>query len=346
MTRPHDEDQSAAAIQRLTVLWALNESGLGGLLHAVRSPFTGLFVGGMAILLIRLLAAAARGQRRLMLKATAIVVFVKFSVSPHSPATAYLAVGFQGLVGSLLLGRARFGKWAILAFSLLSYAQMSLQRLAVITLFYGFSLWEAIDKLAIEASRAIPWGTLGADSHASLWLIAAYVGLHLGAGLAVGGFAWQLPRRLRSHLPEATAIPAPTVPPPGSTGKKGSRLWSRIVRSLPVLAFLALAWLLIPAGGFGVALRAVLRAVLMITFWYAVVSPFGRWLIRRMLEGRASRHAREIDLVLEQLPLLRDTARQIWSAEAAWKAPKRLMRTGMALLAWALAGAAERQDHA
>jgi len=340
-----DEIHSVAAVQRLTVLWALNESGVGGLLHAMRSPFTGLFVGGMAILLIRLLAEAAGGNRRQILKATAIVVLVKFSVSPHSPATAYLAVGFQGLLGSLLLGRARCGKWSILAFSLGSYVQMSLQKVVVTTLLYGFSLWEAIDKVAIEASRAIPWGTLQAGFHASLWLIAVYVGIHLGAGLAIGWFAWQLPRRLRSYLPAGMALPAPGVTLPTSPGE-GSRLWRRIARPLPVLAFLALAWLLLPTGGYTVAVRAVLRALLMITLWYTLLSPVVRWLIKRMLATRASRHAGEIDLVLEQLPLLRDTARRIWSAEAVWNGPRRLMRTGMGLLAWALAGAFDREDHA
>ncbi|NJO01983.1 MAG: hypothetical protein HC880_10065 [Bacteroidia bacterium] len=44
--------QERLAIERLTALWALNEAGLGGLMHAVRTPFTGVVVGGLAIMLI------------------------------------------------------------------------------------------------------------------------------------------------------------------------------------------------------------------------------------------------------------------------------------------------------
>lgn len=332
-----EKGHSTATVQRLTVLWALNESGLGGLLHAVRSPFTGLLVGGMAILLVRLLAGVSGGQRRVMLKATAIVLLVKFSVSPHSPVNSYLAVGFQGLLGTLMLGRARIGRASILIFSLFCYIQMSLQKLVVMTVLYGFSIWEAIDGIAIEASRAVPWGTLEPGTHASLWLISAYLGLHLAAGLVIGLLAWNLPARLRAQVPAEIVLPQVSDSPAPPSGP-GTRLLRRLVRSIPVLAFLVLAWLLLPDGGFAVALRALLRALLMITLWYALISPAAAWLLRRMLRGRASRHAREIDLVLEQLPLLRETARRIWSAEAARRSLPRLIRTGSGLMAWALAG--------
>ncbi len=43
-------------IHKLTALWALNESGLGGFLHVFNTPFTGLIVGGISILLISLIA--------------------------------------------------------------------------------------------------------------------------------------------------------------------------------------------------------------------------------------------------------------------------------------------------
>ena len=41
---------------RLTALWALIEAGLGGLLHAFHLPFTGIILGGFAVLIISLLA--------------------------------------------------------------------------------------------------------------------------------------------------------------------------------------------------------------------------------------------------------------------------------------------------
>ena len=331
--------ESAATLQRLTLLWALSESGLGGVFHALRSPFTGLVVGGLALLLIRLLAEAAGGDRRQILKATAIVLLVKFSVSPHSPVNAYLAVAFQGALGALLLGRPGFGRPALLAFTFIACAQMALQKLVVTTLLYGFSLWEAIDRVALEAARHLPELGLSPGFHASLLLVGIYAGIHLLAGLVLGLFAWRLPDRLRSVEPaeclreggdEAAAGPPRRRP-----------FLRRLAASLPILVFLGLVWWLLPEGGSGAALRVLLRALIMIGLWYVLVSPLLLGLLRRLLRGRASRYAGEIDFVLEQLPGLRRAAGRLWSAGNGRSAPRRFLRTGAGLMAWALAGTGE-----
>ena len=49
--------QRLVAIQRLTAVWAFCESGLGGILHAMQMPFTGLVVGGLAVIIICFIAA-------------------------------------------------------------------------------------------------------------------------------------------------------------------------------------------------------------------------------------------------------------------------------------------------
>ena len=90
----NNEIDSKLAVERLTVLWALTESGLGGMMHAFRLPFTGLLVGGVAIILIIMLAHYSNNNVQQILKALIIVLIVKISVSPHSPLGAYLAVSF------------------------------------------------------------------------------------------------------------------------------------------------------------------------------------------------------------------------------------------------------------
>jgi len=37
-------------------LWALSESGLGGMMFALKIPFTGFFVGGFAVVMLGLIA--------------------------------------------------------------------------------------------------------------------------------------------------------------------------------------------------------------------------------------------------------------------------------------------------
>ena len=91
--------QHSLAIQRLTALWAFAESGLGGVLHAFQIPFTGLVIGGFAVIIITLIAKFSDHHYQQILKSFLIVLIVKAMVSPHTPVPAYLAISFQAIMG-------------------------------------------------------------------------------------------------------------------------------------------------------------------------------------------------------------------------------------------------------
>jgi hypothetical protein len=93
-------ETSSSNAEKLTKLWALSESMLGGVLHAVKMPFRGMILSGAAVILIGMLAnfSEKRGQ---IFRSTVLVVTIKATVSPHSPLTAYLSVFMQGLLGEL-----------------------------------------------------------------------------------------------------------------------------------------------------------------------------------------------------------------------------------------------------
>ena len=128
------------AVERLTALWALNEAGLGGLIHAMRVPFTGIVVGSMAVVLIALIAFFAERKAKAILKATVIVLLVKAAASPHTPLPAYVAVSFQGLAGALLFGWLPSVRLGALLLGLLALWQGAVQKLLVITILYKKSL--------------------------------------------------------------------------------------------------------------------------------------------------------------------------------------------------------------
>ena len=91
-------EQRILAIHRLTALWAFAESGLGGVLHTAKVPFTGLVVGGFAIILITLIAHLSSKQYKIIVQSLVVVLMVKAAVSPHTPFPAYVAVSFQALL--------------------------------------------------------------------------------------------------------------------------------------------------------------------------------------------------------------------------------------------------------
>ncbi len=143
----HNNDAALTAINpigRITALWALSEAALGGLLHAIKIPFTGLFIGGSAVIFITLIAFF-NSERGTILKATLIVMMVKAIVSPHSPINAYLAVAFQGIIGEMLFLLIPSKNIAALLLGFLSLLESALQKLLVITIVFGQNVWEAID---------------------------------------------------------------------------------------------------------------------------------------------------------------------------------------------------------
>lgn len=195
-----EQTNSTLTVERLTALWALNEAGLGGFMHAIKSPFTGIFVGGTAIMLITLIAYFAQNRTRAILKAAVIVLLIKFTVSPHSPLPAYFAVSFQALLGALLFGALPNLRMAALLLGIFGLLETALQKLFVMTIVYGNSLWEAIDVFFNYVLQQFGLMTAPANFHASLWLMGFYVGLHTLAGVFIGWLAGTLPNELRHAL--------------------------------------------------------------------------------------------------------------------------------------------------
>src|SRR5688572_20713155 len=175
---------------RLIALWVLCEAMLGGIIHALRIPVSGLFVGSCAVICICLIAyyVPARGA---ILKATLIVAIFKMMLSPQAPPPAYLAVFFQGLMGELLFLNRRIYKVSCVLLGLIALLESGLQRIIALTIVYGNDLWVAINEFinGITQQQQL--------TNYSLLLAAAYVILHVVAGLLVGWWAALLPQQIR-----------------------------------------------------------------------------------------------------------------------------------------------------
>ncbi|MBT8245680.1 hypothetical protein [Winogradskyella sp.] len=171
------------AIERLTALWALNECGLGGFMHAFSSPFTGIVVGGISILLISLIARHSKNVWPTLLKALSIVLLVKLSVSPHSPITAYFAISFQTFFGMVLYSLFSINHYTIVFLGAVTFLESALQKLLTLTIIYGQSLWDAMDVYTNWVSAKLSFLPFAISSKT---LIIMYVGFYGLAGIIVG----------------------------------------------------------------------------------------------------------------------------------------------------------------
>ena len=170
---------------RLVALWIFCEAVLGGIIHGLKLPVSGLIVGSCSVICICLIACYVP-LRNAILKATIIVAIFKLMLSPHSPPTAYIAVFFQGLIGQLLFSTNGFYKTSCILLGVIALAESALQRILVMTIVFGNDLWKAINDTINRLT-----GQPGATNYSLLFGV-GYLLLHIIAGFVVGLIAYKL----------------------------------------------------------------------------------------------------------------------------------------------------------
>lgn len=309
------------AIERLTALWALNEAGMGGLIHAIKIPFTGGVVGGIAVILISTIGFFSERKASALLRATMVVLLIKAAVSPHTPIPAYLAVLFQGLAGSFLFGLLPWPRVAAVLLALLAFWQGALQKLVVMTLIYGRPLWDSVDALGRQIL-----GDAVSPLSPTAWFLLIYAGYYTAGGLVTGWLAATLPDeivraasqqpgcqlQIESHA--TTSLPVRAKP-----------WWRRlpVKAGLAAIGLSASLFILSPSGsGWEHGLRLLIRAAIAIALWVWVARPLAlrglHWFQRR--EG--SRYAEDVARAMHLLPVLRAVAASAWdhaSRTTGWR---------------------------
>ncbi|GAB4091495.1 hypothetical protein [Flaviaesturariibacter terrae] len=320
------------AIQRITALWAFCESGLGGVLHALRAPFTGLLVGSFSVLCITLIAWLSGGRYRQVLHSLLLALIVKAVVSPHSPPTAYLAVGFQGLIGYGLYKAFGVHRFSMYLVAVLALLESALQKLLTLTLFFGKSFWHAADELISfigkELSVALPLG--------SVLLVTTYVGIYVAGGIICGSIATQLVRDFRSDAGSLPAAPnfAADDNLPGSPRRRKRAL---------VLVFLFVATgiiLYVSSGSQKQGALAVVQAATWtacaLLIWYGLIAPVALRMLHRFLRRKGSSHSGEVQELLRMLPALRRLSVAAWRESAKINRGHRISFFIRLLVHWSL----------
>lgn len=296
---------------RLIALWILVESFLGGILHGFKIPATGLLVGGSAMVCIIFIALhfPAKGS---ILKAMLVVASFKLMLSPQSPIAAYIAVFFQGLMGELLL-RNRWRLVSCLGFGLITMLESAIQRILVLVVLYGSHFWEAVDVWLVKTLKQ------PGLSDFSLMAAAAYLTVHVLAGLGLGYLGWKL-----SNSQSATPKPEWQIPPFDATHnstilseKPDKKHWIRAYRFLGfVLLILLLQVILIPDKAIlprGYVLELTYRFALMIAIWKLIWEPALRLAMNIYLDSKKvllKKTLEEIQLILPSIQ---------WMAVQSWK---------------------------
>ena len=310
---------------RLIALWVLCEGLLGGLMHAVKIPFTGMVVSSGAVICICLIAyyVPVKGA---ILKATIIVAIFKMMLSPHTPPTAYIAVFFQGLAGQLLFFNLRFFRLSCILLAVLALVESAVQRVFVLVVLYGNNFWNAINEFIKKTFQQT------SVTNYSFAIAVAYVLMHAFVGLIVGVFAGNLCRRSKAWglLHEEYIIPIAAneyveVQKNNSTKK-------RKIKTLLIFVWVALLFLFLqsflkigkPILPSQMPLQIILRSALIVLTWYFVVNPFLSFLVEKWLGRQQIKAQSDINQVNLILPSVKTIFLKSWQLSSSIKGWKRL----------------------
>lgn len=301
-----------SVIDKLTALWALNESGLGGFLHVFSTPFTGLIVGGISILMISLIAFYAENKWQAIIKALVVVLIIKMAVSPYSPVGAYVAVGFQGILGAFLFSKFSCKGATLVVFGVLTFLESALQKLVILTVLYGTAFWEAVDIYGQWVQTKLQ---LFMASSTSSVLIAVYLSVYALCGILAGLFIRSIVDILASKQQEDFYINSDDkdidmlkYKPKVRSKRKLIWIWLVTVAVL-VIAFGILGDSLL---GWKKAVYILLRSLLILMLWYLVVGPLILKVVQSYLVKKKSQYQQDISNTMDLLPYLTPIIRQSW----------------------------------
>lgn len=300
-TKPLNSQQQQA-ILKLTALWALAESGIGGIMFALKIPLTGFVIGAIALIMLSLIASFSGNSFKHILGATLLVIAVKATVSPHSSPAAYVAVAFQGLSAALLFSTVRSHRLACILLGMLSMVESSLQKVLMMTLVFGKAIWEAVNVMAADLAKTYHLKT---NENFALWLIGSYAFIHLLWGIFVGWKASGMPARLeaaRTRVIEDYRLfqhEKKVLPEATKKKRRGKKLLVYALLLIAIILVLSFAGVGSKRIGF-----LILRSFAAIALLMVVVPPLLKWLMKKWLSN--SKRQEEVMEVMEMLPGMRE----------------------------------------
>lgn len=294
---------SNSLIYQLTALWALCESGLGGIMHALQIPFTGFFVGGFAVLTIGLIAfysteiSSRKMVTKHILQATLLVCLVKAAVSPQSPIGAYIAVVFQGLLGSLLYRLPAF-KITSVAFGLIALLESAFQKLLMLTIIFGKSFWQAID---IFFSGLLEDLALPENFSFSFWFILIY-GIVYGLwGFLLGLWLGRLPSEIETRSKDVLIQYQQLNIPHSISNTTKRNKPQKLLLMLFILVFIVVV-LLLSGNVINEVLYVVFRTIAVLLILFYLIQPFSKWVLARLFKNQSNEHKQKVEALISTLP--------------------------------------------
>ena len=307
---------------RITALWAFSEAFMGGILHGFKLPFAGLILSFVASVCITLIALG-NNRKGEIIKATLLVIAIKFILSPLTPPMAYLAVFIQGAVGELLFINRRFLKISAFTLTLFSLLYSAFQQLLTLTIIFGKGFWQAMDIFLNKITQSFSTNAI----HYSLYLVLFYVACYLAAGI-IGGFlnikiianvqSGNQTHTLLEQLNNIQLSESTDVPNTKSAKRKKGFI---IIFGCLMVLMLVFSYLPFFSKSFGKSQipELIIRGTIIILVWNYFITPLLRLQIEKWVLKYKERNNGTLQQVIALLPGIKVIIQQSWILSAQTK---------------------------
>ncbi len=241
-----------------------------------------------------------------------IVMLIKAGVAPYTPPAAYFAVTLQGLLGEILFRHKKLFRLSCVIFGTLTMTLSSLQKFLMLTIVYGGNLWESINSFGLYISSQFSF--LNKIDNLSLWIMGAYTGVHLIAGIFTGIVASGLPRKISETAENEDFNPIPPVSEdnPRITKKKRKRkFWLKKPTALLIIflaSVIVLLSYLYPEISKSTGTKAVLmiiRSMVIMTVWFFFISPYIQKWYKKVFRKKKTLYGKDVEFITSILPVLK-----------------------------------------
>ena len=313
-------------IPKATAIWAISESGLGGILHALKVPFSGIALGGISVVLVTFLAVNSAKKWKTILQAMLLVLILKAMISPHSPVMAYVAVSFQGILGAAIYQVFGVNRLSAMAYGSLALLESAFQKVLTLTIIFGIQIWEAFSTFFDGLTARFGIDFL---SDLPVIILSAYGLLYVIAGIFAGLFAVKLPRNMVKTAMALKGQDLTKFQVSKQSAKKRSRL-KRLLVFISIFIFILSVFLF--AGQGDKVWYIILRTTAVILLFCFVFNPVAKYLINLWVKKQKSENQKQLDKVIDFMPRVKQNASLAYQFTMSNKNP--LLRMRSFLLVW------------
>lgn len=285
------QPQENIVVTRLCALWALTEVSLGGVLHAMKIPLSGLVVGTTALACLFLIAQTSK-SRLVVLRSLMVVATIKLIATPHASPFAYLAMSAQALSVLPLVGdRGKHIGWVLSMFVLASLYSPIQKLIILYVTIGGEGIMAVLEALFDWLNPPFTFsGFIGIPI--SIWM-----GVHVVFGLLAARWlhTWIHVSRMEEsihHEWRLSGMTASDLPDPPKR-----RNLSYVIACV---ALVGLVGLFVYGKSMPDWIQWTWRPLLVITVWLLVVKPAVQYLGARLV--RRSTRQLAVEQVMSEMP--------------------------------------------